>query len=433
MTQYVSFESTVLATLLFLLLVIGFYAVRPLEERRALMVIAVASYLLKAALVPVYFWALISVGLQGTAHIDPIKYHGWSREMAIEIELGLPHLHRGWTSFSSGYLALCAYLYSWFGPNTLVPRMLNAAVSSLSLLYLYRLGKLYFDQRVARLAVLLTAFLPFTMLIVLEHRKDPIVQLLAMFVVYHAALLLKFDRRWPRSVAFIVLALVPMYFMRGAFVVPFLGLIAISFILARRNVLVAAVATVPVLLLVAATQFYAPEGSQLSVQTNIERLQGKIEDYEARKRTGQLIERGGLTRLVHIQSPTEIWKAPISAAVTLISPFPPTFPPRFPDILYTGTNLICLLLYPWLIIGVLSVLREEGLRERLFLLLFPTVFLVIIGAVLPGTARYRETVFPIILLLIAVGLHQRSNMLISALTYAGLAGLAAIVYAVRLT
>ena len=62
--QYgVDLQSTLLAALLCLLLVIGFYAVRPAEDRRALMGIALASYLLKAALVPIYFWALIRVGL----------------------------------------------------------------------------------------------------------------------------------------------------------------------------------------------------------------------------------------------------------------------------------------------------------------------------------------------------------------------------------
>ena len=91
------------------------------------------------------------------------------------------------------------------------------------------------------------------------------------------------------------------------------------------------------------------------------------------------------------------------------------------------------MLYPWLVIGVMSVLREEGLRERVLLLLFPAVFLILIGAIHPSITRYRETVFPIILLFIAFGLQRRSNPLVTGLTYAGLGGLAMVVYAARLT
>jgi hypothetical protein len=138
-------------------------------------------------------------------------------------------------------------------------------------------------------------------------------------------------------------------------------------------------------------------------------------------------------RFVHIDSPREIWKMPFSAVIVLVSPFPPSIPPRFPYFLYDWTNLICLLLYPWLAIGVMSVLRERGLRERALLLLFPAVFLILIGAIHPSVTRYRETVFPIILLLIAVGFHRPNNLLVSALTYAGLGGLAMVVYAARLT
>ena len=138
-------------------------------------------------------------------------------------------------------------------------------------------------------------------------------------------------------------------------------------------------------------------------------------------------------RYAHIRSPKQIWKIPMSATIILISPFPPSLLPRFPTFLYRWTNLICLLLYPWLIIGVMSILREEGLRERALLLLFPAVFLILIGAIHPSTTRYRETVFPIILLLIAVGIHRRNDLLVFGLTYAGLGGLAMLVYTARLT
>ncbi len=433
--HYVEVESTLLAAFLSLMLVIVFYAVRPAEERRALMGIALASYLIKAALVPIYFWALVGVGLEGTAHHDPVKFHEQAQRYAPWIEAGrLPPELSGWRGISTwGYSMFCAYLYAWFGPNTLVPRMLNVALSSLQLLYVYRLGKLYFDERVARLAVLLTAFLPFTMLTTLEQRKDPLAQFLSFFVLYHAAVLMKADRRWPRSVAFIALGLVPMSFVRRAFILPFLGIVAISFIAARRNVLMSLIASVPVLLLVGATQFYAPGDSDLSVQANIERVQGKVATEQLRRLRGAVRDVGGLLQYAQIQSPKQVWKLPLSAAVILISPFPPLMPPRFPQLLFHWSNLICLALYPWLFIGVVSILREKGLRERTLLLLFPAVFLILIGAIHPSLTRYREMVFPVILLFIAVGFHRPHNFLISALTYASLTGLAAVVYAARLT
>jgi len=433
--QYgVDAQSTLLAACLSLLLVIGFYAVRPAEERRTLMGIALLSYLIKAMLVPIYFWALVGVGLEGSAHHDPIEAHRFAQERAVQIGFGmLPPQLSGWSGLSRwGYAMVCAYVYAWFGSNTLVPRMFNAAFSSLSLLYVYRLGRLYFDRKVARLAVLLTAFLPFSMLITLEMRKDPIVQFLALLVLYHSAVLMKLDRRWPRSVALVALGLVLMYPLRNAFILPFLGLVSISFIAAQRNILTAAAASVPVLLLIGAMQFYVPEESKISIQANLERLQAKVYEEDPTLRISAKGQ-GGLMRFAHIRSPMEIWKMPMSATVILISPFPPSLQPRFPYFLYDWTNLICLALYPWLIIGVMSILREERLRERALLLLFPAVFLILIGAIHPSTTRYRETVFPIILLLISVGLHRRNNLLVCGLTYAGLGALAMVVYAVRMT
>jgi 4-amino-4-deoxy-L-arabinose transferase-like glycosyltransferase len=344
----------------------------------------------------------------------------------------LPPDLSGWSGFSKwGYSMFCAYLYAWFGNDTLVPRILNAAFSSLSILYVYRLGMLYFDRSVARLAVLLVAFLPFTMLVTLEMRKDPIVQFLALFILYHSAVMMKFDRRWPLSVALIGLAMVPMYCLRSAFIIPFFGLVAISIVAAQRNFLTAAAAAFPVMLLVGAFSFSVPEESKINLEANIQRLQAKVQLGQHQGGPGTV--QGGLMRYAQISSPTQIWKMPLSATVILISPFPPALPPRFPHLLYHWTNLICLVLYPWLITGVISILREERLRERALLLLFPAVFLILIGAIHPSVTRYRETVFPIVLLLIAVGFHRRHNLLTSGLTYAGLGSLAAVVYAARLS
>jgi 4-amino-4-deoxy-L-arabinose transferase-like glycosyltransferase len=421
--------STLLGALLFLALVIGFYVIRPAEDRRAVMLIAVACYLLKAALVPIYFWALMRTGLEGFAYLDAAGYHFWAQDMAVEITHGMPREHQGWTFASRGYFIICAYLYAWFGPNTLVPRFFNAAISSCALLYLFRLGKEFFDVRIARLATLMMAFLPFTILIVLNQRKDPLAQFLALFAFYHGMVLLRLDRRWPKSLLLVAVGLIGIYQVRSGFIPAFLAVMLISFLLVRRNIATAMAAAIPAVLAVVGLQILTPEESDIHYTHTVERLRTTQASAEEEFET-----HSGLLRYAHVTSPFQIYKIPLAGALLLVTPFPPRLnPPHLPAFLFDWANMVNLILLPRMVIGVLAVLREPRWREKFPLLLYPAFFLMLLGPLRPSITRYRETVFSVLLLLAAVGFQHPRNRAISAVIYAGLAAFGAFVMAVRIS
>ncbi|MBW2390987.1 MAG: glycosyltransferase family 39 protein, partial [Deltaproteobacteria bacterium] len=158
-------------TLFFLLI---FYLVRKGEERGWLMGLAISSFLLKAILVPLYFMWLVSIGEEGFAYFDARNLHSEGIHISEGISMGVERDLQRWFAIDPGPYWLTAYMYILFGPNTLVFRFFLIMCVSLSLLYVYRITRLYFDEPTARLAAGLQAFVPMPILISLNHRKDPI-------------------------------------------------------------------------------------------------------------------------------------------------------------------------------------------------------------------------------------------------------------------
>ena len=62
------------------------------------------------------------------------------------------------------------------------------------------------------------------------------------------------------------------------------------------------------------------------------------------------------------------------------------------------------------------------------LVIYSGGFLLIVGGLMLSVLRYRETVFPAILVITAAGMKARSNFLLSAVVYGSMALLAAAVY-----
>ena len=159
-------------TFFFLLI---FYLVREKEERGWLMRLAIGAFLLKAILVPIYFEWLVYIGKFGFAYLDAGGVHHQGLQIAEEIGYGIEHTGWGSQAVDPGFYFFTAYTYLLFGNNTLVIRFILIMCISMSLLYVYRITRLYFDEKTARLAAGLQAFLPFPILLSLNHHKDPMV------------------------------------------------------------------------------------------------------------------------------------------------------------------------------------------------------------------------------------------------------------------
>lgn len=420
--------STIVAALIGFFAVMIFMAVRSPEERRFLLPLGLVAFTLKAILVPIYYVALVNDGLEGFAYIDAHDYHLDGIEIARELSTRIDYSSRAWETVDPGYPIFTGILYWIAGPNTLMVRMFNCMFSTFILLYVYRTARLFFEEeQIARYACYLAAFLPFSIAIVINHRKESIVTLLSIFTFSHAARLIRFDRKWGLSAGLTAIGLMSIFFFRSGFVLPFLAILFLCYVVSTQSLWRSVALAVPTILLLVAVQFFISDDVSVSVAASTERLQGKILN------SSDLSEVGGLARFARMNSVFQVYKLPLATFLALALPFPPLFSGLLPPVVLSWTNLANLAFLPFMIGGGFAVLRDPEWRRKMPILLFPLVFLVLIGATHIGVARYRETVFPVILILAAAGLHRGTSLLLKAAVYSGLTALAAIVFLARFT
>ena len=219
-----SYISAAGAALLGLLFVCAFFGFRKPEERNFLLPLAIVAFLLRAGLVPIYYAILVNAGLEGFEFKDSLNYHYRGIEFARELARGINYSSVAWQTIDPGYPILTGFVYWLTGVNTLVMRMLNCVISVMTLLWVYRMARLAFDDdRVARWACYLLAFLPYSILFVVTHRKDVLVAALATFIFYQGLRMLRFESDVFKATAWMFGALACISFFRSGFIFPFIG------------------------------------------------------------------------------------------------------------------------------------------------------------------------------------------------------------------
>ena len=295
--------------------------------------------------------------------------------------------------------------------------------TSFTLLYVYRIGRMLIDDpRAARWACYLVALLPYSIIITINHRKDPIVTLLATFLILHMLRLIRFEKRWPVSVLLALVGLVAMSFFRSGFVLPFVGILFLCYLTATQSLLRGLLLAVPTLAAIIAVQILISDDASISLLAASERFQEKIAT------SATLAGTGGLVRLARMTSVFEIYKLPLAAFLVVILPFPPTFTGFLPTVLLSWANLFNIAFLPAMLQGAWAILTGGSWRRQGPLLVATGVFLVLIGAAHVGVVRYRETIFPLMLLLAGLGLTRGANFLLYAGVYGGMLALGCIVY-----
>lgn len=423
----ITLGGSVAAWFLFLILTIAFIGLRSPAERRTLLGLAIGAYVLKTILAVLYFDVLVKAGLNGFPGTDPTNYHRWATEMAREIKGGRGHFSTGWSSVDPGYSYICSYLYTIFGNNTLIPRFLGCAASSAGALYVYRTANHFFGESTARLAIWLYLFLPFTLLITIDQRKDSAVTFLALGLLWHTVRLIQVPfGKWKSAFA-VVVYLFCIHYMRSAFIWPFLAILLTTFAISSRNILVSIGGICLALTIFVAAQWIIPKGSTGTLEHSAERFAGKLTESE------HLANReSGLLRFARVTSVASLWKAPIAGIAVLLLPFPPLFTlQHLPGFLMSWANLFVVALFPALLWGIYLTMRRGGWRQHLILLLYPLIFVALIGILHPDVTRYRETAFPAIVILMSRGWTARVPAIITVPIYAALSLLAAFVYLSR--
>jgi hypothetical protein len=90
--------------------------------------------------------------------------------------------------------------------------------------------------------------------------------------------------------------------------------------------------------------------------------------------------------------------------------------------------LVFLAFLPQFFLGAREVFRSGVWRRRLPLFIYTAGFLALIGSLASGIMRYRENIFPMVLVITAAGFRARQNFIFSSTVFAGLLLLAAVVY-----
>ena len=425
-TPATPFLSSIVGFAITLFFLLGFYMVRKREERGWLMGLALGAFLLKAILVPIYFKWLVSVGGFGFAHLDAGGIHFSAIQMANEIDYDTPRGFGGWAALDPGFYIITAYVYRIFGPNTLIIRFFLVMCVSISLVYIYRITRLYFDEKTARTAAVLQAFLPLPILLSLNHRKDPLIQLIALFIFYHAVRVFRQEPGWQRATAMVVVGLFAMYPLRSGMILPFLAVMVLCFVLANRNLLQGIGLSILTIIGLIISQVTATEDSRINLGRYLARAESKLDT------SAQLSEEGsGLVRLLRVTGPTDIYKVPFAAIAYLILPFPPNFDRGPQSMLESLLNLVSIFLLPHLLIGAWSMIRGPDWRLQLPLLIFPIFFLLLLGAVHVGLLRYKQLFYPICLIWTAVGWQRGTSFLFKFSIYGILGLFGAAVYLYR--
>jgi len=418
------FDTTLIGFAISLALLLAFYLPRGGSEGRGwVFQIALLAFLLKAILVPIYFEWLVWLGNFGFAYVDARGHHEQGIDIAAEWEYNVPHTTWGWYARDPGFYRLTAWVYLWIGPNTLIIRFFLVACISMSLLYVHRITRLYTDEPTARVATLLQAFLPFPILTSLNHRKDPLVQLIILFLFYHAIRVFRQEPGWTRSMAYTVLGLVAIYPFRSGFILPFLGVMVICFVLANRNVIQGAALTTITLIGLVVIQVAAPDDSKINIDTYSNRVEATLEGSAEHAEVG-----GGVTSILRVTSLFDSYKIPFAAAAYLILPYPPELSGYPVSRLATTLNLLSVLLLPHMLIGVWALIRAPDWRIKLPLVVFPMVFLLVLGAVHVGVVRYKLIFYPVCLIWAAVGWRIGTSLFLKLAIYGGLFVLTVPVY-----
>lgn len=422
------FWSTFVAVLLCALVIAIFYGSRTQEERRSLLAIAYGSFALKVLLIPIYFYILVALGYEGFGSRDAGQYHIHATDLALEFRLDLPKQSAAWITLDPGYPVVSGVMYWLLDENPLVPRVVNSLLSVLILLYVWRIVMMvYRDERMARIAVLITAFLPFSILITINQGKDAVVQFLAIYCFYHSVKIIRLENGWQSSIFWLLISLSIMSFFRGGFLLPFVGFLLLSYAFTLRSPVQAIGLAVPALAAMIALQLLFPESESVSLEAGLERFSGKLEGNVFLSNVG-----GGLVRYTRVTGLSDLWKMPIAAFLILILPFPPFFRTGgLPGTLLSWANLASVTLIPYMIFGVQAIWRSPERQKQLMLVIFPLLFVIAIGVVNISVARYRETVFPALIILAAIGIRSGGNWLVNFSYYSGLFLISMLVYTNR--
>ncbi|MCF6252182.1 MAG: glycosyltransferase family 39 protein [Methylococcaceae bacterium] len=418
LSTQVSPIQSVLIALFFLIL--GFFLILLLKspDRKYLLGLFFSAFLVRVICVYIVYYYLIAVGGDGYAFTDDRNYDAAGSQIASALRAGKDgyDLH-SWQQ-NPGYFYFNGWLYSLIGSDTLSARIVNGFLSSITALFVFEIVRLLFDFRAARIAGLLSAFMPSIVYLSVLQFKDTALIFVMVYTVY--LLVAKKDQKLNiRSVFSVICALFVMWYLRKDFTLPYIGIIMLWLILRYTGIEnwlermhksgLSAFSGIFILMLGGGVLIgLANTGAGHVFFERFDKITVSNKEFVEKANTTQI----GFSRYLRINSISDIYKLPFSVGFTTILPLPAwgwlTSAEHAGMALYSVTNLAFIFLLPFVLLGFFLT-KGLTFTNTVMLRWFPLLLMIGISVVYMGVLRYKEQLMAFFIIWAAVALSQREK------------------------
>jgi len=387
-------------------------------DRKYLTRLFAFAFFIRVIFVYIIYYYLIGVGGDGFAFTDDRTYDLNARIIAKALNKG----QDGYDIFSwhqnPGYFYFNGWLYSLLGTDTFSSRVVNAFLSSLTVIFIFEIARNLFELKVAKIAGLLAAFMPSMIYWSALQFKDTSL----IFVMVFASYLLVVKRNQRVTITSIVLmigALALMWTLRKDYALPYIGIVFIWLILRytglekwfnnlRKKGLSVVVGGFMLIIGGGVIVGLSNSSAGQIFLAKYDKVTGNNAEFVEKASAAQI----GFSRHLRINSVSDMYKLPFAVSFTTILPLP-----SFSNLidgkraglaLYSMANLAFVMLLPFVALGFVLT-KTVSLGDSIILRWFPLTVLVGVSIVFMGVLRYKEQLMPFFLIWAALALSEKSK------------------------
>lgn len=201
---------------------IFFYFLRYLEGRWKLLPanlfsrrLVVTSLLIRlAATIGLYYFYQYRTGYPFEFYaVDSVFYHERAKLMADEfsrMNFDINSLTKDLEFSDKGYNIYLGFIYYLFGPQIIVPRLVNVLFSTVTVLLIYKIARQMTDEKTARFAGIMAMLLPNFLLYLGTHLKETLMLFLLVLALYQSVRIIKLGKR---QVINLLLLIIPVFLL----------------------------------------------------------------------------------------------------------------------------------------------------------------------------------------------------------------------------
>lgn len=402
------------------LLVTGFIFVSLLKSpsQKYLSGLFLSAFVVRVIFVYIIYYYLVGVGGDGFAFTDDRTYDAAGSQIAAALRAGKDgYALHSWQQ-NPGYFYFNGWLYSILGDDTLSARVVNSFLSSLTAVLVFEVARILFCLRVARIAGLLSAFMPSVVYLSALQFKDTALIFVMIYTVY--LLVAKSDQKVTfRSILAVAGALFIMWYLRKDYTLPYIGIVILWLVLRytglerwinrmqRRGL---SAFSGMVLLLLGAGVLVGLANTQAGhvFIERYDRITGDNKEFVEKASESQI----GFSRHLRINSLSDAYKLPFAVGFTSTLPLPAWgwlgSAEHAGMAIYSLTNLAFILILPFVVLGFVLT-KGVVFANSVMLRWFPLFILTGISIVFMGVLRYKEQLMPFFFIWAATAWCQKKK------------------------